>query len=913
MLKKTNFKQFFVGPLRSSIWGCIFLLLISFVVFFVARYAVRKDCEVRLFREYSKIEDQITNRMQTYANSMLAIRSYLYNFNNTTPQQLNRYVEDMQLFERYPGMRAVGYAEVLSKSEFTDNALRLSQLVSNFSLDQYSSQTGYYAITAAIYPNDLQNQKVLGFDMLSEDIRKSAIINAIETDKPSLSDILTITQDNDDSTQPLGALLFFPVYKQNDPRISRNFQNTSGIVFISLRINDLFGAIFGDQTLIKERIGFTIDMIDKDKRTQKLYSRIQQKISTDISLVRNFDVFGKTLRLSVNPYESFFTTYDILFPYALSLITLLICALIFLNMRSNAQYTNELSTTNNLLNIALRKQKEKQEDLTILNVTLQKMSHSLDTEKIVERFIQGVSEIFENKGKFAIYSAAKSNQADKVSCHLISSNDDAFFVSESIFDKFTYDQLMRMRDDNQNPTAVDLNLLVIHPQQDYRGMVSKIDTSTFGIDAFTVFISTSNEIDESESVLFEALMKHLNTSVQNSQLLKKVEDANQSKSAFLANMSHEIRTPLNALMGFSEMLVRSDIDSETKKELSANIIRNGKQLTRLVDDILDLSKIEAGKLLIVKKKTDIIEVVREIQSIMKLRIVGDRVHFQVEIEGKIPQFIEVDPIRLKQILSNLIGNSIKFTEKGLVRLRISYVIDESTQKSRMVFRVEDTGRGMEKEFRSKLFLPFSQADSTSTRVYGGTGLGLAISKRLANEMGGDLNLVFSERDIGSIFELKIPLDPITEQIWTEALSIHDAKKDVTQPEQHENLIKKKILLVEDSQDNQDFFNFFLTKAGCDVKIIDNGLDAVDEANKNNYDIILMDIQIPGIDGKEATRRIRKDGYHGPIVALTAHAMLEEQSSCIKAGCNGQISKPVSGETLVSQVSEFIRGNHATTT
>jgi signal transduction histidine kinase/CHASE1-domain containing sensor protein/ActR/RegA family two-component response regulator len=912
MPPKINLKQFFVGPIKAAIWGCFFLVLLSSVVFVIANYAIKKNIEVRLIREMAKIEDLISNRMQVYANSLLSVRSFLYNLEGSSREELNLYIEDLQLFERYPGMKGLGYAEILSRNDLTDNAYRLSRLVSNFSLEQYSLNSENYAIATSIYPQDLLNQKVLGFDMLSEPLRKAAAETSILTDRPSLSGVVQLSQDRDDPNRPKGFVMFFPVYKVSDPRIDRKIQNASGLLFISLRSLDFFSAIFGDQSLARERVGFSIDIIDKNKLASKLYDRFEDKKSKKAQLTRSFELYGQTMSISVYPLDNFYTAYDKVFPYVVSLFTLLLCALVFLTIRNNANYATELSTTNHLLNLTLNRQKEKQEDLTILNRTLQKMSHTLEVDKIVESFIQGLSEIYENKGKFAIYATSKNSspESQAINCHIISSNDDSFFVSDCKIDTKNFHKIFSNRNDEGTTETVDFSFLMSEPRFAYHGIYSKIESSVFGENAFTVFISTSSEIDESESVLFETQIKHLNSSIQNSLLLKKVEDANQSKNAFLANMSHEIRTPLNAIMGFSEMLIRDDIKADSKKDLSTNIIRNGQQLTRLVDDILDLSKIEAGKIFIDKKRVDFFELLAEIKSIMNMRIQNNSVEFKIEVDGKIPQFIETDQVRLKQILTNLIGNSIKFTSKGLVRLRISYEADDD-HKSRMIFRVEDTGIGIEKDFRYRLFLPFSQADGTSTRKFGGTGLGLAISKRLANELGGDLNLAFSEKDIGSIFELVIPMEELADQIWTENIYLKDIENKSSQKNTEEFLKMKKILLVEDSPDNQDFFNFFLTQAGGNVKIVSNGLEAVEEAKKETYDIILMDIQIPGIDGKEATRRIRSQGFNGPIVALTAHAMAEEQKSCINAGCNGQISKPVSGEVLVNQVSKFIGEQNAT--
>ena len=915
MEKPGGIKQFFVGPLQSAVWGCLFLMILAGLVFVASSYGIRKDVESRLNKEYSKIEDQITNRMQVYANSLLGARAFLYRLSPGNQHLLNSYLQDMQIVEHYPGFGGIGYTEIMSNKDIAHESQRLSRFINGFNISKYSASSNYHAIVTMMYPDDWINKAVIGRDMMGEEYRTKAILESIAADKPILSDPIALKQGTDDSSLQTGFILFLPIYELIGTNADKTIQNTRSLVFMRFSALDLFSAVFGHQSLAKEKVGFSVESLPIGRSPEKLYDRFEQKPTKD-KIAHELTIFGQSFRLTVYPMADFYSSFDDIIPYILSSLTLLISALVFLTIRNNSSHATQLEKSNKLLEKNLRLQKEKEEDLIILNRTLQQMSHSLEIDKIMKKFMTGVSDIFEHKGKFAIFSLEK-NKENIVFCNLMSSNDVDFFVPNHVLNEQHYAQLLIMMDDSDDKakTLSECSFLVRDTRQKYKGLCFKIDSSPFGSTAFVVFISTSAETPhDMESILFQALMKHFNASIQNSLLLKKVEDANQSKTAFLANMSHEIRTPLNAIMGFSEILIRPDIEVDLKKELSVNIIKNGKQLSRIVDDILDLSKIEAGKFLIDKKRVNIFEILQEIRSVMKMRAnQNHNIDFLIEIDGKIPTFVKTDAIRLKQILMNLIGNSIKFTTQGFVRLRVSHHVNE-THRHFLFFRVEDTGIGMDREFKTKLFEPFSQGDTSPTRNYGGTGLGLAISRRLANELGGSVNLIFSEKDMGTIFEVSLPIEELEGQIWTDAMHVME-DDEIPKPKQQLRLPNKKILLVEDSVDNQEFFNFFLTQAGAEVKIMVTGLDAVEEVKRQNYDLILMDIQLPGIDGKEATRRIRKLGFKGPIIALTAHAMHEEQESCLLAGCDGQISKPVGGEVFLSQVYNFIKmkGNHGIAT
>jgi PAS domain S-box-containing protein len=395
------------------------------------------------------------------------------------------------------------------------------------------------------------------------------------------------------------------------------------------------------------------------------------------------------------------------------------------------------------------------------------------------------------------------------------------------------------------------------------------------------------------------------------------EAATRAKSAFLANMSHEIRTPMTAILGFAEVLLGSP-QQPGQIEAAQTIKRNGEHLLTLINDILDLSKIEAGKLAIEPTPCSPVAIVTEVVSLMQVRAAAKNLPLDVEYQGPIPDVIHSDPVRLRQILINLIGNALKFTEVGSVRVAITLL--EGDDSPRIRFDVTDTGIGMTQEQMARLFVPFTQADVSTLRQYGGTGLGLTISKRLTEMLGGSLS-VQSTVGKGSTFSVTIDPGPLDGVRMVPCPAKTAAKAESVDISCHGPEVKLhcRLLLVEDGPDNQRLIAFLLRKAGAEVDVAENGQVAVervlgcfeDGKTVGGFDVILMDIQMPVMDGYEATKRIRQAGYRGPILALTAHAMKEDQQRCLEAGCDAYLSKPIDRATLLATVAQFIASEQRT--
>lgn len=377
--------------------------------------------------------------------------------------------------------------------------------------------------------------------------------------------------------------------------------------------------------------------------------------------------------------------------------------------------------------------------------------------------------------------------------------------------------------------------------------------------------------------------------------------ANQAKSEFLANMSHEIRTPLTAILGYSDMLRDFDQSPEDIEHEVDSIIRSGSHLQRIINDILDLSKIEAGQLVIEEIEVQPAPILHDVESIFGARAREKGVEFKVDYDYPVPKVIKSDPTRLKQIIFNLCGNAIKFTERGLITVKMSYLEDQEEVK----FQVIDTGIGMNEEEMSRLFTPFSQADSSTTRKYGGTGLGLCISRELSQKLGGDIS-VSSEKGKGTTFEFTISTGGLDD------LQLIHGPEDVEDSNVDEstgilkNSLTGHVLVVEDSPDNQDLICKYLIKAGVTTEVVDNGLMAVQKALTAPYDLIIMDVQMPIMDGLTATKKLRAEGYEGPIAILTANALKEDKDKCLKAGANNYMTKPIVVEEFYATLKEHLQ-------
>jgi PAS domain S-box-containing protein len=384
------------------------------------------------------------------------------------------------------------------------------------------------------------------------------------------------------------------------------------------------------------------------------------------------------------------------------------------------------------------------------------------------------------------------------------------------------------------------------------------------------------------------------------------QTATRSKDEFLANMSHEIRTPLTAILGFADLLADSQLPGEEQQNWLQTIRRNGQHLLSLINDILDLSKIDARKMTLSMSQCNISQVLCDVVEMMRFRAEERGVKLSLQSASPLPQTILADEVRLRQVLVNLVGNAVKFTEKGSVRVVATLLPSRKVGDSALKIDVIDTGPGMTPQQLQRLGEPFYQTDTSSSRRYPGTGLGLAITKRLIEIMQGELD-IDSRLGQGSTFSVTVQTGPLD---GVEMVAHHT---QVPSPVPVHNRADRtlalkglRVLLAEDGVDNQRLIGIILKNAGADVAVASNGRIAVELAHKQEFDVILMDMQMPEMDGYQATRHLRDTGNSCPIIALTAHAMSGDRQKCLDAGCTDYAAKPVDREVLVATVARWGR-------
>jgi signal transduction histidine kinase/ActR/RegA family two-component response regulator len=429
-------------------------------------------------------------------------------------------------------------------------------------------------------------------------------------------------------------------------------------------------------------------------------------------------------------------------------------------------------------------------------------------------------------------------------------------------------------------------------------------------EVFPIHIAVSRMSIDGE-VYFTGLIRDISSQKQIEQELRaqtealeaanaRALEATAAKSAFLANMSHEIRTPMTAILGYVDLLRDTDTTEEQRAEYLDTVRANGQHLLRLINDILDLSKVEADRVEVEHLEVSLTGLIHEVEKLVASKAREKGLSLEFAATGELPRTIRTDPVRLRQILVNLIGNAIKFTESGGVQVYVR--AGHRAGEPILHFAVHDTGIGMTEEQIGRLFRPFSQGDASTTRRYGGTGLGLTISRRLARLLGGDIE-VESTPGLGSVFTVSIDAGVTLGDDSIRDLRSPDGDEAPTDGEDTDEGLTGRVLVAEDNAVNQKLVRRLLERLGLEVEVADDGAAAVRKAlnardERNVHDLVLMDMLMPVVDGYEATRMLRDEGYPSPIVALTANTMAGDRDRCLAAGCDDFLAKPIERPELL---------------
>ncbi len=442
------------------------------------------------------------------------------------------------------------------------------------------------------------------------------------------------------------------------------------------------------------------------------------------------------------------------------------------------------------------------------------------------------------------------------------------------------------------------------------GETALLDPDGREIPVSQLILSHKNDDGDVEflSTVTRDISRRKRAELQLAQAKEEAEAASLAKSQFLANVSHELRTPMTAILGFTDLLLSRDLPLDERREHLQTIHRNAGNLLMLINDILDLSKIEADKIEPEHSDCSPWRIVEEVRSLVKVRAAEKNLALDVDYAFPLPETIRTDPVRLRQILINLVDNAVKFTEHGGVQITVRCVRPQDAP-SQMQFEITDTGIGMTPDEMAQLFTPFTQADSSTTRRFGGTGLGLSISERLAGMLGGEI-AVQSVPGQGSTFTLTIDPGSMEDVPMLQSAPGPLSEIDGTTQASRLPSLQGRILLAEDGQDVQRLVGSILRGADLEVDLAENGRVACEKAAASTaqgkpYDLILMDIQMPVMDGLKATRRLRRDGFSGPVVALTAHAASADGRKCLAAGCDDYLTKPITSMKFLDTVARHL--------
>ena len=865
---------------------------------------VKRDLEARLEMEATNVQRAFVDRIQGYSDTLLNLKAFISRTGVKSAEDFRSLLSEMKVFEYYSGASTIGISLIFPKKELKEFERIFEFNSKGFSENstENSSDKDLVSAIVLIEPETVKSKKVFGFDMMSNEERRSSINQALALNKTVVTAPVRLFTDEialNNKITPVSFLMYVP-FQTSEPVLKvPDGKSSTGVIYAAFRYQDLLDEIFGPASLGSEKWNFLLSYNDGSK-TEVLYDRFTPNLTNEtLFSKKTFSIYGKTYTLSVSPLPSFYESSDRYLPLLAAIGVLFVGCLMLLLYRSTLKQLQEEKE-------ARLRSKRTHEKLRLQTTLLSKLnrfgmtiSKQFDPDVVLQKFFEfGEKEEFE----YVAILREEDESGELALITPIGQTSSSIHLSE-LNSLFGAVNRIGQNDLDHNPKFLEeLNLFSYSDWQILRVRFNQRSS-------FLVLGLKLESIDDEDIELMKSTFSQLVVALETAVLLQKAEESSRLKTAFLANMSHEIRTPLNALLGFSQILTSTNVSEDKKAQLSGSIQKNTNLLTRIIDDILDIAKVEAGKIDIVNSQVSLKDLLRDTLEVFELEAREKEVFFSLEIKTELPQKIRTDEYRFKQILYNLISNALKFTERGHVTVRV--YSEQQGGLAHLTFEIEDTGVGISKELQSRLFTAFYQGDLSTTRRFGGSGLGLTLSRRLALEMNGDISLLSSVPDKGSIFSFQIetPVVPntgtfrdLSNRGETDPSHSKKAKKNES-PSSQGALFQRNVLLVEDSEDNQVIFTHFLRQAGANVMVATDGEEALSQARQiQNLDVILMDIQIPKMDGHEVTRTLRKEGLSIPIIALTAHALESEKRRCFEAGCNSQITKPVSYGQFIEAIS-----------
>ncbi|MES2769021.1 MAG: CHASE domain-containing protein [Bdellovibrionota bacterium] len=926
---------------RIPVW-CIFLLCISLTALatFYSYQRYISEQEARFERLTRSLTATIEQRFEIYIASLYHTRSLLKIYPDITLKKFDTFIEALKLDENFPGIRGIGYTPKILTNEIPIFERKISQRdfpgykIHGGENKNHLQNEVHYPV-AAFHPMDEIVRKAMGYDTYSEPNRRAAMDRAIESGRPSATPRLEFMRGSDNQRKQ-GFIIYVPYFKSNMPIDTPEERRAAiaGFVYSTYRSEVFFNFLSALHNGQKKQ--FHMEIYEGIHNSNEAPSQDQLIFKTiDEPQTKENGIWGRTIlkttEVDVGNLKwtihfsslSGFTPIEIYrFPLYAAIFGFIISCLITLILLLSKNQSRMLMKDIELRQKAEHELADEKRMVELISKIGLNLKAESDLKDIVQMVTDTATDLTDAKFGAFFYNTIDATGEILTLYTLSGAPPEAFSKfpmprKTAIFGP-TFDgaATIRSHDILKDPRYGKMGapyhgMPAGHlPVRSYLAApVRSAKTGKvlgglfFGHPEPGIFTENAEKIVEAISAQAAVAMDNANLYAELRETQIAAQDANQAKSNFLANMSHEIRTPLGIIIGYADLALEKQTKfPENLPEYLSTIKKNGEELTRIVGEVLDLSKIEANRLEIEKIKFNLPKFLDDVVSFLNLKAKEKGILLSLNKDANLPENIISDPTRLRQIITNLVGNAIKFTEKGSVTLFVRSL--DNDKEFKLAFTIEDTGIGISKDQKSKLFKPFSQADTSTTRKYGGSGLGLLLSRQLSRVMGGDLDIEWSEPLKGSRFVFTITAEPAEnhESIrvnWTQEKPKNSSSSGVV------NLSDKKILVVEDSVDNQFLIQHYLKIFQAQVQISNNGQEAIDEVEKFNPDLILMDIQMPILDGYSATEQLRKLGFKKPIIALTAHAINDERDRALQSGFDDYLTKPLDKDLLAKTMQKFL--------
>lgn len=895
----------------SPLVVCTFCAALTTLAWFAAHRASSSENNARFERSASSVLFSFKSRMSFYTNALIYTRN-LFNLKpDLSSQEFATFVRGMNLKDEFPGIQTVGYVRRFSRSQLLQNLKTLPPKAQELVREKRDS----YDVVVFVESLMAVPTTAIGMDLAVSPERLEKMNLAATLGVPIATDRVIRISDPKASPTEHFFMVFVPHYKTGAPVSNPEERQKAllGFVYGGFRAPVLFGNLGGDRRLQDHRLVFQVYDGNHVDPANLVFSK-GDVAAADLEFYKEIGLEAAEHEWTIvlGALKGFSPAYSRLLPLLLLLVGGTLTAAVTVAARNSKRYAEKLQE-----DIMIRRQAEAQlqEEKQIVELT-SKIGTTLKAEQDLESIVQLVTDLATNLtgARYGAFFYSVLNEAGE-NLMLFSLSG----VDKSEFAKFGMPRSTPLFRPTFEGTGVvridDLTKDERFGQMDpYRGMleghlairsylsvpvISKtgqiLGGLIFGHPQPGLFSARSEAIVRSLSIQAASAMDNATLYRELTRARAAADSANKAKSLFLANVSHEIRTPLGVMLGFAELTSEHRHEPDVVDENVRKILRSGRELSRIIGEVLDLSKIEANALLIENSTFSLAGFLEEIRSDWQARIEAKGLRFELEIKAGLPEKLRTDSTRLNQIIVNLLSNALKFTEKGSIQMQVSGV-DGGVHGKKLRIEVTDSGLGISEEHKALLFKAFSQGDSSITRKYGGSGLGLALSRQLARALGGELELASSTLGQGSVFALTLPSQREPSQDLE-----HTAKKALSPT----LLDSVRVLLVEDSLDNQILISTFLSKAKATVETASNGEEGVQKALASDYDIVLMDIQMPVLDGYGAFEKLKASGYRKPVIALTAHALIEEKERAFELGFFGYLTKPVNRQTLVSTIAEAV--------